>query len=192
LRLCAVLGGTLWLGGSVAAMSFLPGCEVRRGAEMPSAALPSADRDAEAPLKADRVLVKKQQRRLYLMRDGQPFRTYRIALGAAPVGHKEQQGDNRTPEGVYRISGRNARSRFTKALHISYPNAADRLSARIRGVDPGGLIMIHGEPRGRGDPELRALLRYEDWTQGCVAVSNLAVDEIWRYVADGTPIEIRP
>jgi murein L,D-transpeptidase YafK len=178
---------TLGLSTSVAAMSFLPGCTVQ---DVREATVQATD-DA-APLPADAILVKKGQRRLYLMRDGEPFRTYRIALGTNPEGHKQRQGDNRTPEGHYWIDWRNANSRFTKSLHISYPNEQDRLRAAARGWSPGGDIMIHGEPRGRRDPALQDLIRYEDWTQGCIAVSNLAIDEIWRFTEDGVPIEIQP
>jgi len=152
---------------------------------------PSAPSRASA-LFADQIVVKKGQRRLYLMRDGKPIRTYRISLGIEPVGHKERQGDNRTPEGRYHINWRNPNSQFYKALSISYPNQQDRLRAARYGWSPGGDIMIHGEPRRGGDGPLRDLVRAEDWTQGCIAVSNLAIDEIWRYTVDGTPIEILP
>ena len=187
LRSLAGFALTLGLSTSVAAMSFLPGCTVQDVRD--PTAQPSED---TALLQADAILVKKGQRRLYLMRDGKPFRTYRIALGTSPEGHKQRQGDNRTPEGHYRIDWRNASSRFTKSLHISYPNEQDRLRAAARGWSPGGDIMIHGEPRARHDPALLDLIRYEDWTQGCIAVSNLAIDEIWRFTEDGVPIEIRP
>lgn len=183
LLLIGVLGGS----ASVAAMSFLPGCMLRQAQEAAPATV-----QRTGPLLADEVLVKKGQRRLYLLRDGQPFRTYRVALGFAPEGHKEREGDGRTPEGRYVLDWRNANSQFTKAINISYPNAADRARAAARGDRPGGAIMIHGEPRGQRQRALRELIRYEDWTQGCVAVSNLAMDEIWRYTLDGTPIEIQP
>jgi len=180
------LVGVLGLSASVAAMSVLPGCAVRQAQD---GSAPATERSV---LLADEVLVKKGQRRLYLMRDGAPFRTYRVALGFAPEGHKEREGDGRTPEGRYVLNWRNANSRFTKAINISYPNAQDRARAAARGDRPGGAIMIHGEPQRRVDPALGDLIRYEDWTEGCVAVSNLAMDEIWRYTLDGTPIEIRP
>lgn len=187
LRIGLSAGAMLGLSASVAAMSFLPGCVTQDVREA------TAQVEAKpTPLLADAILVKKGQRRLYLLRDGEPFRTYRVALGFSPAGHKQREGDGRTPEGRYWIDGRNAQSRFTKALSISYPNSNDRAHARSRGWSPGGHIMIHGQPRGRHDAALRDLIRYEDWTEGCIAVSNLAVDEIWRYTRDGTPIEIRP
>lgn len=174
----------LCLSSSVAAMSLLPGCAANRATEV--------SQPAGRGHFADKVVVDKSQRRLYLMRDGKPFRTYNVSLGIEPEGHKQRQGDNRTPEGRYSISGRNARSNFYKALHISYPNLQDRINASRRGWDPGGAIMIHGEPNGARFANLRGAVRGEDWTQGCIAVSNMAVDEIWRYVTDGTPIEILP
>ena len=185
LKLAATLVGVLGLSASVAAMSFLPGCASHQ-AKPP---VPLNDRSG-APF-ADRIIVKKSQRRLYLMRDGEPLRTYRISLGIEPEGRKQRRGDNRTPEGSYYIDWRNSHSRFNKALSISYPNREDRLRAARYGWDPGGSIMIHGEPR-RGDAGLQDMVRKEDWTQGCIAVSNLAIEEIWRYTLDGTPIEILP
>ena len=136
--------------------------------------------------RVDRILVKKSERRLYLMRGDQPFRTYRIALGYQPTGHKRYQGDGRTPEGRYYLDWRSANSKFYKALHISYPSGHDLIRARSSGRDPGGMIMIHGQPSGRGEQ------KSGDWTFGCIAVSNLAIDEIWSYVDLGTPIEILP
>lgn len=136
-----------------------------------------------AAQQADAIRVYKAQRRMELLRGGRVISTYRIALGDAPVGHKRQQGDEKTPEGDYRITYRNARSRFHLSLRISYPDEADRRQARARGVDPGGDIMIHGAtpPGYRGD-----------WTDGCIAVTNLEMDEIWRRVPAGTPIRIMP
>lgn len=165
-------------------MSVLPGCASNRATE--------AEQPKGRSYFADKVLVDKGQRRLYLMRNGSPFRTYRISLGTSPEGHKRRQGDNRTPEGRYTIDWRNARSKFYKSLHISYPNYRDRAYALRRGWDPGGAIMIHGEPRSMRHADLRGIVRGQDWTQGCIAVSNMAIDEIWRYVSDGTPIEIVP
>ncbi|MGE5153098.1 MAG: L,D-transpeptidase family protein [Bdellovibrio bacteriovorus] len=134
----------------------------------------------------DRIVVKKAERRLYLMRGDQPFRSYRIALGYQPAGHKQRKGDGRTPEGIYYLDWRSDRSNYRKALHISYPNLQDRLRAERSGDDPGGLIMIHGQPSRRGEN------RSGDWTFGCIAVSDLAIDEIWSYTSVGTRVEILP
>jgi len=132
---------------------------------------------------ADAIRVFKSTRRMELLRDGKVLRSYRIALGDAPVGRKRQQGDERTPEGDYRITYRNAQSRFHLSLRVSYPNQADREQARKRGVDPGGDIMLHGStpPGSTGD-----------WTDGCIAVTNAQIEEIWRLVPVGTPIRINP
>jgi murein L,D-transpeptidase YafK len=186
LKLTLFLAWALSFSASVAAMSFLPGCASSRVQE--NAALSN-----KRSRFADKIVVKKSQRRLYLMRDDKPFRTYKISLGGNPVGHKRYQGDNRTPEGRYTIDWRKPNSQFYKALHISYPSWKDRLAAEKRGWHPGGAIMIHGEPPVRGgDRDLHDLIRKQDWTQGCIAVSNMAIDEIWGYTIDGTPIEILP
>jgi murein L,D-transpeptidase YafK len=132
---------------------------------------------------ADRIHVDKSERRMQLLRGGKVLRTYRILLGDAPVGHKRQQGDEKTPEGDYRISGRNPNSRFHLSLRVSYPNDADRKQARKRGVDPGGDIMIHGG---------NSVLYPFDWTDGCIAVSNKEIEEIWSLVPTGIPIRIDP
>ena len=141
-------------------------------------------------LKADKVLVIKKVSRLYLLRRGKVIRSYRVAFGFNPRGHKTTQGDGKTPEGHYVIDYRNRVSKFYRSLHVSYPNAADRAQARRRGVSPGGLIMIHGARNGMG--WLGFLHTYWNWTEGCIAVTNSEIDEIWRMVANGTPIEIRP
>lgn len=138
--------------------------------------------------RADKVLVKKTERRLYLLREGQVIEDYRIALGGNPTGHKRQEGDCRTPEGHYRLDWRNPRSRYYLSIHISYPDQDDRRWAQVRGVAPGGNIMIHGLPNWRG--WWYTLLVNRDWTLGCIAVSNPAMVEIWWAVPDGTPIEI--
>ena len=137
---------------------------------------------------ADRVVVDKSARTLTLLRRGAPLKTYRVSLGGHPAGHKREEGDERTPEGVYRIDSRNARSSAHLALHVSYPSPADAARARARGVRPGGLIMVHGILNGLG--WLGRLHRLRDWTDGCVAVTNREMDEIWRAVPVGTPIEI--
>lgn len=144
----------------------------------------------EPPLQADRVLVVKSLRTLYLMHGGKPYASFPIALGRAPLGPKEQAGDGRTPEGVYTIDSRALDSRFTRALHISYPNPNDTTQAEAMHVDPGGAIFIHGLPPDFGpyDPPVW----YRDWTEGCISVGNAAIVKIWDAVPDGTPIEIRP
>jgi len=138
----------------------------------------------------DAVLIEKAARRLTLFSGGSPVRTYSIALGSQPVGPKIQQGDDRTPEGSYIIDSRNSNSAYHLALHLSYPNAADRARAAALGVDPGGDIMIHGLPNGFG--WLGPAHRERDWTRGCIAVTDSEIEEIARLVSDGTPVEIRP
>ena len=139
---------------------------------------------------ADRIVVEKSAHRLTLLAHGAPLKSYRIALGGQPRGAKQQQGDNKTPEGVYAIDFKKGDSGFHKALHVSYPSAADRVRAAAAGVAPGGDIMIHGLPNGLGF--LGRAQRLRDWTAGCIALTDREVDELWRAVPKGTPIEIRP
>lgn len=139
---------------------------------------------------ADKVIVDKSERKLHLMRDGEAFRSFDIALGLAPVGDKEAEGDNRTPEGLYSLDLRNPNSDYFLSIRISYPNANDRTAARENGVDPGGQIMIHGQPN---EPTYSlAYYRRADWTNGCIAVSNSDMIDIWLMTPDGVPIEILP
>ncbi|TGQ63652.1 murein L,D-transpeptidase [Mesorhizobium sp. M00.F.Ca.ET.186.01.1.1] len=138
--------------------------------------------------KVDLVRVHKAERRLELIGDGKALRSYGIALGGDPVGHKHQEGDQRTPEGRYILDWRNPNSIAHKSLHVSYPNTDDLAAAKARGVDAGGMIMIHGQPNGFG--WWGWLLQLVDWTDGCIAVTDSDMDEIWAMVADGTPIEI--
>lgn len=141
-------------------------------------------------LKADKVLVTKGDRRLYLLRADKVIRVYRIALGWNPSGPKLREGDGRTPEGLYWLDRRNPNSAFYRSIHISYPTPADLERARERRVSPGGDIMIHGlseERRRLGRNHVR-----QDWTWGCIAVTDREMDEIWALVDDGTPIEILP
>jgi murein L,D-transpeptidase YafK len=140
--------------------------------------------------RADRVLVLKKERKLILLAHGKPLKTYEISLGGDPVGPKERQGDHKTPEGNYVLDRRNPHSKFYRSIHISYPNAADRSRAQRLGVPPGGDIFVHGLPNGFGWVSRSHLAR--DWTDGCIAVTNDQMDEIWRAVPDATPIEIRP
>jgi murein L,D-transpeptidase YafK len=149
---------------------------------------------ADAPLvssaKADRVIVLKKERKLILMNGDKVLRTYRVALGGSPVGAKARQGDHKTPEGTYILDRRNPKSQFYKSIHISYPNAVEAANARKHGFSAGGDIFIHGLPNGYGF--VGAAHRLHDWTDGCVAVTNEEIDEIWRAVPDGTPVEIKP
>lgn len=136
------------------------------------------------------VLVRKSERRLYLLAGDEVVRSYRISLGDNPEGHKLHEGDERTPEGDYILDWRNPHSDFYKSIHISYPNPRDRELAEAWGLDPGSNIMIHGLPNDAG--ELAFAYEGLDWTDGCIAVSNEAMDEIWQLVPDGTPIRILP
>ena len=142
------------------------------------------------PIKADRIVIEKNAHRLTLLNHGAVVKTYRVCLGPHPVGAKDREGDGRTPEGIYTIDSRNANSKFHRALHVSYPNAADRARARRLGVSPGGAIMIHGVPNGWR--ALGAAIQLTDWTAGCIAVTDFEIEEIYRAVPDGTPIELRP
>ena len=139
---------------------------------------------------ADRVVVIKSQRKLLLLRDGRTLREMDIALGLAPTGHKTRSGDSRTPEGVYMLDARNPDSDFFLSMHISYPNDSDVARAAELGVDPGGAIMIHGLPNQMRYDE--ASYQGWDWTDGCIAVQDHEMDEIWRLVRNGTPIKILP
>ena len=143
------------------------------------------------PQFADRVVVEKANRSMRLMQNGKVLKSYRVALGQDPQGHKAQQGDSRTPEGVYTVDFRRPQSRFNLALHVSYPSPADRQYAASRGVDPGGEIYIHGQPTGGVNPD-RLAQTGPDWTDGCIAVTNDEMREIWALVKDGTTVEIRP
>jgi len=137
---------------------------------------------------ADEVLIVKSKRALHLLRDGKTIKRYAISLGGAPRGHKMREGDQRTPEGRYRIDWRNPNSVAHLSLHISYPNKQDVANAKARNVDPGGNIMIHGLLNGWGFLGKLHLLR--DWTQGCIAVTDAEMREIWSKVPNGTPVRI--
>jgi murein L,D-transpeptidase YafK len=137
---------------------------------------------------ADRIVIKKGERMLYLMKGDRIMKSYGIALGRNPKGHKIQLGDHKTPEGEYIIDWRNPNSKYYLSLHISYPNQRDAEKARKLGVTPGGAIMIHGLPNGLG--WIKEMHRIADWTQGCIAVTNEEMEEIWKCVPDGTPIRI--
>jgi murein L,D-transpeptidase YafK len=139
---------------------------------------------------ADKILIEKKERRLTLFAKGEVLKTYKIALGGDPIGPKERQGDNKTPEGTYIIDARNRDSRYHLALHISYPNESDKRRARELGVSPGGDIMIHGIKNGFswvGDGHAEV-----DWTRGCIAVTDEEICEIAKLAPNGTVVEIRP
>jgi murein L,D-transpeptidase YafK len=146
----------------------------------------------QAPLgtTVDRIVVEKSAKKLSIFRDGHQIKSYRIALGRNPVGAKQQEGDMKTPEGVYKIDTRNAQSSFHLALHISYPSDEDNKRAAARGVSAGSDIMIHGIQNGRG--WIGAFHRWKDWTAGCIALTDEEIEELWRVTPDETPIEIRP
>jgi murein L,D-transpeptidase YafK len=138
----------------------------------------------------DSIVVEKRLHQLTLFRDGKVIRTYLVALGGQPRGAKVRAGDNRTPEGVYYIDARQPFSKYHLALHISYPAIADKQRAQALGTEPGGDIMIHGLPNGMGSAG--ALHRQNDWTNGCIALTDQEIEEIWSVVPIGTPIEIKP
>ena len=140
--------------------------------------------------KADSVLVIKSESMLYLLHQGNELGSFGVAFGANPEGHKQRQGDERTPEGHYMLDYKNPNSKYYKSIHISYPNARDRENARKRGVDPGGDIMIHGQLNGYGG--LSTFVQLFNWTDGCIALSDQDMDVVWEAVNPGTPIEIRP
>jgi len=145
---------------------------------------------AEMPLRADKIVIMKRRRLLLLLSGGHVIKTYPVALGPHPVGPKERKGDGRTPEGFYIIDRRSRDTPYHRALHLSYPNEIDRVLAREDHVDPGGDIYIHGMPArfGHTDP----VKFFRDWTEGCVSVGNVAIEQIWNAVPDGTPVVIRP
>jgi murein L,D-transpeptidase YafK len=136
----------------------------------------------------DKIVIEKSARRMLLLRDGQVLRDYRVALGFAPKGTKLRQGDGRTPEGTFLIDRRNDQSRYHLSLGLDYPQPADRARAASGGYDPGGDIMIHGQPNALPD---NTALR-GDWTAGCIAVTNAQMREIWAVTQVGTVVEVRP
>ena len=139
---------------------------------------------------ADSIVVEKKAHTLTLFRDGRPMRTYLVALGGRPQGDKLSAGDKRTPEGVFYIDARQPNSRYHLALHISYPDAAHRARSLAAGMQPGGDIMIHGLPNGLG--AAGETHRISDWTNGCVALTDQEIEQIWSAVPIGTPVEIKP
>ena len=140
--------------------------------------------------KADLVRVNKSEAKLYLVKAGTAFAIFPVVFGGQPAGHKQQEGDERTPEGRYVLDYKKENSAFFKAIHVSYPNAADTRHAEQLGVSPGGAIMIHGQKNGLG--WLSPIAQLVNWTDGCIALTNRDMQVVWESVDAGTPIEIEP
>jgi murein L,D-transpeptidase YafK len=140
--------------------------------------------------KADKVVVIKSKRLMMLLKDGEILKSYKVSLGKNPIGPKMQEGDQKTPEGAYVLDSKRSNSRFYLAIHISYPNKSDIANAQKLGVSPGNGIAIHGLPKDLED--IDKFQRRLDWTDGCIAVTNAEIEEIWQLIAEGTPIEIKP
>ena len=151
---------------------------------------PQASQRTSASKTVDKILVIKSARRLELISDGKVIRSYRISLGKQPKGPKLQEGDKRTPEGLYWVDWRKRSDKFNLAMHINYPNISDAAKARREGVNPGSMIMIHGTPDSEENPE--ELFHTLDWTDGCIAMKNYEMREVWNLTKDGTMVEIRP
>lgn len=158
-----------------------------RGPELPARIRPNPD---AVSFQADSIVVEKSRRTMTMYSQGTPVRIYFIALGQNPVGKKVSRGDNRTPEGLYYIEGHNPESKYHLSLRVSYPNDLDIAEARARGVSTGGDIMIHGLPKGF--EKVGAEHRQRDWTNGCIAVTNAEIEEIWSAIPDGAVIHIKP
>jgi murein L,D-transpeptidase YafK len=139
---------------------------------------------------ADHVVVRKSERKLYLYSGSRLLATYRVELGLSPIGQKEREHDFRTPEGHYYLARRNTRSDFFLSIQVSYPNKEDEMRARKNRWPPGGLIMIHGMPNNmKHSAEYYAA---NDWTDGCIALSNSDMVEFWMLTQDNIPIDIYP
>jgi len=145
---------------------------------------------AAPAIRADTILIVKHEHKLYLLRDNSPLRSYRIALGLSPTGPKEREWDFRTPEGSYIIDFRQAHSHYFKALHISYPSAADRKRSAAQYQRLGGNIFIHGEPNLPTKPD--SYYKTRDWTNGCIALSDEDLQDVWDLTAGQTRVEIVP
>jgi murein L,D-transpeptidase YafK len=189
--LAAALVATLVAAGALPLATTVARADTGGTAGSQAASIPQAQTIPATPLQpADALLVVKSERRLYLLRNGERYRSYRIALGLSPNGHKEREGDYRTPEGRYRIYRRNPKSDFFLSLGISYPDVDDERRAKQNGWKPGGAIMIHGQPNV---PKRSAnYYRTADWTDGCIALSNDDMLEVWLLTRTNVPIEIRP
>lgn len=179
--------GSVLLTAVLAACAAAPMVPLR--ASEPAQTSPTTPERAEQARSAVRsILVDKSDRVLVLFEGERPIRIYRgLRFGDAPMGHKQFQGDERTPEGQYRIDARNPRSAYHLSLRISYPNAQDRAFAQSQGRSPGGDIFLHGQPNGFAGERIDG-----DWTDGCIALANEEIAELWHLVPDGTLIEIRP
>jgi murein L,D-transpeptidase YafK len=151
---------------------------------------PGSPAPAASPEVADKVVVAKRERRLYLLREDRVIAEYPVKLGLNPYGPKTKEGDFRTPEGVYTLTRRNSDSEFFRSIQVSYPNFADFARARAFGLEPGGLIMIHGQPNSPRKPA--DWYANNDWTDGCIAVSNADMIDIWQRTRPGTPVVIKP
>jgi len=138
--------------------------------------------------KVDLVKVDKSENKMYLMEGEKVVKEYSIALGANPKGHKQQEGDERTPEGIYTLDYKNENSASYRSMHISYPNQQDIENAKQRGVSPGGFIMVHGQLNGLG--WLATISQGFNWTNGCIALTNSEMDEFMTLVGTGTKISI--
>ncbi len=155
------------------------------------AALPAIPPLPAGPIEGqiDRIVIDKTGRLMVAFQDGRPVRAFQVALGPAPEGRKTRQGDGRTPEGVFRVDRRNDASRFHLSLGLDYPRPQDRARARAAGLHPGGDIFIHGQPNGR---VARGFRIKGDWTDGCIAVSDAEIEELFAATRIGTEVEIRP
>jgi len=186
----AVLAAVFGITASAALAAGKPRSPARVSARAAADASASDTSAVPPQLLADRVVVRKSERHMYLMHGETVLRSYRVALGLNPVGPKEQEGDSRTPEGHYMLTRRNPRSEYFLSIQVSYPNDRDMLRARRNRLTPGGSIMIHGLPN-----ELRREPTYyekRDWTDGCIAVSDSDMLEIWLMTPPDTPIDILP
>lgn len=170
-------------------MLLVAAVSARADGQLSSSAIASSSVEAGLPL-ADSVIVRKSARVLELLKNGQVLRSYKVALGLRPEGHKQFEGDFRTPEGKYLLTRRNPNSEYFLSIQVSYPNDQDVARARRQGLSPGGAIMIHGQPNTPKKP--RDYYSTIDWTEGCIAVSNSDMVEIWLMTAPDTPIEIQP
>lgn len=150
----------------------------------------TANQVAADNVSVDKVSVDKSKRRLYLFKDGEVIREFRIALGKQPIGHKREEGDQRTPEGNYSLGHVMENSQFYRSIHIDYPNLNDMAIANSLSLNPGGDIKIHGQKNG--EARSSAFVQSFDWTDGCIALTNEEMDELLRLVKQGTPIEILP